>query len=103
MVDMTEDKANYRTFYMPPHMEPDNCENYVVMQPTVEAILPKANYEARLRADMVAILTELLEEIEKQSKIPNSYASAYDWNNGVYACYKVIQQKINSLKENING
>ncbi len=25
-------------FYMPPHIEPDNCGNYVVMQPTVETI-----------------------------------------------------------------
>ncbi len=25
-------------FYMPPHLEPDNCGNYVIMQPTVEAI-----------------------------------------------------------------
>lgn len=31
-------------FYMPPHIEPDNCGNYVVMQPTVEAI-PKADIQ----------------------------------------------------------
>jgi hypothetical protein len=24
------------TFNMPPHMEPDNCGNYVVMSPTVD-------------------------------------------------------------------
>lgn len=54
-------------------------------------------------ADMVVMLEDLKSEIEKQNRIPNNNASAYDWNNGVYACYKVIQQKINSLKENING
>ena len=66
-------------------------------QPAVEAI-PKAEYENRLKADMVAMLTELKKEIEEQCKIPNNNASAYDWNNGVYACYKVIQQKIDALK-----
>lgn len=25
-------------FYMPPHIEPDNCGNYVVMQPTVNVL-----------------------------------------------------------------
>ena len=62
----------------------------------VEAI-PKADYENRLKADMVAMLTELRTEIDKQCKIPNNCASAYDWNNGVYSCYKVVQQKIDAL------
>ena len=25
-------------FYIPPHIEPDDCENYVVMQPTVNVL-----------------------------------------------------------------
>jgi hypothetical protein len=63
----------------------------------------KSDYENRLKADMVAMLTELKKEIEEQSKIPNDNMSAYDWNNGVYACYKVVQQKIDKLKENTDG
>ncbi|MBR2555393.1 MAG: hypothetical protein IKE94_11065 [Aeriscardovia sp.] len=59
----------------------------------------QADYETRLKADMVAMLTELKKEIEGQCKIPNNCASAYDWNNGVYACYKAVQQKIDTLKE----
>ena len=51
-------------------------------------------YEARLKADMVAMLTEIQLEIN---------ASAYNYDNGVYACYRIIQQKINKLKENENG
>lgn len=50
--------------------------------------------------EVMAMLTELRTEIDKQCKIPNNCASAYDWNNGVYACYKVIQQKIDALKDN---
>lgn len=74
-------------------------EEDIEYAPTVEAI-PKAEYETRLKADIVDSLTELKKEIEKQCKIPNNCASAYDWNNGIYACYKVIQQKIDKLKEN---
>jgi hypothetical protein len=55
------------------------------------------------KSDMLAMLTELKKEIEEQSKIPNDNMSAYDWNNGVYACYKVVQQKIDKLKENTDG
>lgn len=40
-------------FYMPPHIEPDNCGNYVV-QPT---------YEARLKADTVVMLDKISAEI----------------------------------------
>ena len=46
----------------------------------------------------IEVLTDLQLEIEKQCKIPNNCASAYDWNNGVYACYKAVQQKIDALK-----
>ena len=45
-------------FYMPPHIEPDNCGNYVVMQPIAEY-----QYEAILKADMVAILDKIRAEI----------------------------------------
>ena len=58
----------------------------------------QADYENRLKADLKAILVELQLEIEEQCKIPNNNASAYDWNNGVYACYKAVQQKIDKLK-----
>lgn len=47
----------------------------------------------------IEVLTELQTEIEGQCKIPNNCASAYDWNNGVYACYKAVQSKIDKLEE----
>ncbi len=48
-------------FYMPPHIEPDNCGNYVV-QPQVEAI-PKTDYKSRLKSDMVSMLDKIRAEI----------------------------------------
>ena len=68
---------------------------------TVEAI-PKADYEARLKADLKAILVELqleIEEIEIDVPFgfePVSKTSAF--YDGVSASSKVIQQKINALK-----
>ena len=50
------------------------------------------------KVEKLAMLEELKKEIDKQCKIPNKNASAYDWNNGVYACYKVVQSKIDKLK-----
>ena len=58
--------------------------------PTVEAI-PKADYENRLKADMVAMLIRLNNEIDD--------LRAYDDIETVDKCEEIIQQKINKLKE----
>lgn len=73
--------------------------------PTVEAI-PKADYETRLKADLVAILVELQLEIEE---LPVHIVS----NKGLIIHMEIapsaedasilIQEKINSLKENTNA
>ena len=72
--------------------------------PTVEAI-PKADYENRLKADLKAILVELQLEIEEIK--PLEPTDDEDWQYGCFhglelmqdKCLKLIQQKINSLKE----
>ena len=61
--------------------------------PTVEAI-PKADYKNRLKADLVAILTEIQMEIEELDP------SGDEWSDSLDACSDIIQQKINALKEN---
>lgn len=68
-------------------------------EPTVEAI-PKADYEARLKADMVAMLTEIQLEIEELDPCGD------EWSDSLDACNDIIQQKINALQEsedNNNG
>lgn len=52
----------------------------------------QADYENRLKADMVAMLTEIQLEIEELD------ASGNDWS--YMNCSEIIQQKIDSLKEN---
>ena len=61
--------------------------------PTVEAI-PKDQYEARLKADLKAILVELQMEIEEKASAEGDWMFA----EGERFCGKLIQQKINSLK-----
>lgn len=54
----------------------------------------KDQYETRLKADMVAMLEELYMEIEE---LDTPSDDSYD--AGIVDCEKLIQEKINSLKE----
>ena len=74
----------------------DSCVDGIVSEraydcPLVEAI-PKDQYEARLKADMVAMLTEIQLEIDELDTPNNS--DAY------MTCSEIIQQKINALRGN---
>ena len=69
----------------------DNILTMLSKIETVEAI-PKDQYKARLKADMVAMLTALQTEIEELDT-PNNGSAYMD-------CVDIIQQKINELKEN---
>ena len=53
--------------------------------------IPKADYENRLKADLVAMLIRLNNEIDD--------LRAYDDIETVDKCEEIIQQKINKLKE----
>ena len=63
----------------------------------------KKDYEKRLKVDLEAILVELQLEIEELEK-PHCHNASHA--NGCVSKWRVegvIQQKINSLKENIDG
>ena len=65
-------------------------------QPTVEAI-PKADYETRLKADMVAVLEELrlsIEELDYPKDCDYACNGCLYWGD----VDNVIQQKINELE-----
>lgn len=76
--------------------------------PTVEAI-PKDQYEARLKADLVAMLTEIQLEIDEEFKtnidgsfpLDGGYDNAY--NNGLGMANQILKSKIDKLKENKDG
>lgn len=71
-----------------------NIEYFVREKGTVKAI-PKDQYENRLKADMVAMLTEIKLEIEE---LQGKYSPYYD-EASQHTC-EIIQQRINALKEN---
>lgn len=56
--------------------------------------IPKADYEARLKADMVAMLKEIQLEIEELDPFGD------EWSDSLDACNDIIQQKINNLQVN---
>lgn len=58
----------------------------------------QADYNARLKADMVAILVELQLVIEGKRKdtVVDGYDSGY--NTGIFVSTKTIQDEINALK-----
>lgn len=71
--------------------------------PLVEAI-PKAEYEARLKTDMVAMLIKLQSEIEEKKFLESSCSFMDKTEEKNYAVYTddisdIIQQKINALTE----
>lgn len=65
----------------------------------VEAI-PKDQYETRLKADLVAMLTEIQLEIEEYKEDTENYS---DYNAGLRQGIYAIQQKIDKLEENKDG
>ena len=77
-------------------------KNEIDNAPTVEAI-PKADYEARLKADMVAMLTDIQLEIEEKKFLESSCYFMDKTEEKNYAVYtddisNIIQQKIDALK-----
>ena len=64
-------------------------------------VIPKVDYEYRLKTDMIAMLTDIQTEIERTVKEEEPIDKK--WANGLHYSKKIIQQKINSLKEIKNG
>ena len=60
--------------------------------------ISKADYENRLKADLVAMLTELQLDIEKHT-MTSGVTNQGTWNECIACCSRVIQYKINALKE----
>jgi len=68
----------------------------------------QADYEARLKADIVNMLTDLQLEIEEEKQDTkhlhyDDLENAESYNNGIDNCIDTIQQKITELKEQKDG
>lgn len=71
----------------------DGCPYY---EDEVKAI-PKADYEARLKTDMVAMLEQLDLEIQEQI----AYMGDGEETNGMKRADNLVKDKINTLKQSI--
>ena len=67
--------------------------------PTVEAI-PKADYENRLKADMVAMLTDLMMAIGELDNPKYKIVCNTPYEVGKGECLDLIQERINALRGN---
>lgn len=66
--------------------------------PPVEAI-PKADYETRLKADMIAMLEEISLKFDEQYHVNRHELHDDFLNRGLEQGQNIIQQKINELKD----
>ena len=68
----------------------------------IEAI-PKDQYEARLKADMVAMLEKISDKFDEQYYVNRHELHDDSLNVGLEQGQQIIQQKIDALKESENG
>lgn len=102
LIDADKAISDYAHYRISHSYDACDLEDILTECPTIEAI-SKADYENRLKADLVAMLTEL------QLEIKELWDNRYDvWLDNQYYIGKndtleevddIIQQKINSLKE----
>lgn len=98
-----EEIKNYNKNY--PSGLSKECRDYIIKALAQEPILDKirADYENRLKADLVAILTEIQLEFEEE-KLNTEHLhyddleSAESYNTGIDNCIDTIQQKIDKYK-----
>ena len=72
--------------------------NQIIREIKKTEAIPKEQYEARLKADMVAMLKNLRLEIEKTAKEEELIDKK--WAKGLHYSEKIIQQKIRELEGN---
>ena len=77
--------------------EPSDFTDAIDDTPTIEAI-PKSDYEARLKGDLVAMLTEIQTEIKEMDS-----GCGWEGYRPTAQVIGLIQQKINELKEDQGG
>ena len=80
-----------------------DCANKVsdsILDIVKEEYILKADYENRLKADMVAMLKDIQLDIEEQKF--DTHIDKDVWNDAIRVCSELIQQKINELKGDNN-
>ena len=75
----------------------EDCEAFEIAIDTMRKYqMMQADYEYRLKADMVAMLEDLQLDVEGQKF--DVHIDKDVWNDAISICLEFIQEKINSLK-----
>ena len=87
-------------------IEDKDIDLHIDRETLLQEYIPKAQYEARLKADMAAMLEKLKSEIILQvidePTENGTIAEMVSFNSGIVVSYDLIQQKIDALKEETN-
>jgi hypothetical protein len=83
-------------------IEDKDIDLHIDRETLLQEYIPKAQYEARLKADMVAMLTEI--QLECEENTMRWYVGRVDGKSDdvvlIDTLNEIIEQKINALKEN---
>ena len=84
-------------------IEDKDIDLHIDRETLLQEYIPKAQYEQRLKADMVAMLSEVKDTV-KHCEITGLWKANYQegFNDGVAKSLDAIQQKIDVLKEETN-
>ena len=82
-------------------IEDKDIDLHIDRETLLQEYIPKAQYEARLKADMIAMLEKLKSEIILQvidePTENGTIAEMVSFNSGIVGSYDLIQQKINAM------
>lgn len=78
-------------------IEDKDIDLHIDRETLLQEYIPKAQYEARLKADMVAMLEQLDSEIQEQI----AFMGDGEETNGMKRTDNLVKDKINALKQSI--
>ena len=84
-------------------IEDKDIELHIDRETLLQEYIPRKDYERRLKADMVAMLTDMLIDVDEIASREQWCDYANDNCISRYDVEDLIQQKINSLKEAKDG
>ena len=79
-------------------IEDKDIDIHIDRETLLQEYIPKDQYEARLKADMIAMLENLKKEMNPIKECEHQIYGKEEWNF-VGKCQDVVQEKINALKE----
>lgn len=82
-------------------IEDKDIDLHIDRETLLQEYISKAQYEARLKADMAAMLeklkSEIIQQVIDEPTENGTIAEMVSFNSGIVGSYDLIQQKINAM------